>query len=383
MKLLFKSPYSERKNDTKPFWKQYYEMLKLFISLNYLPAEYYCFKFHHKNCSQKDMLKFMPYSWFLRNVNNHLTFKSWEPLFVNKLDFNTYARSKGLAVPKDYGIYNTRYGYDIENASNISNAHELHVFLKKSGLRKIVFKDLSGKQGRNIYFISDIIHEEESIQLMIDGRKFSIEDFVQLLGNGEFLIQEHLGNNNFLNTIFPNSMNTFRVISFYNKENTVKILGVLLRTGIGKNQVDNWHRGGLVIPVDLQTGCFIDYGYDYSYKTYAAHPDSNFIFRDVKIPFWDEMIKFVQNCALAFPMMRFIAWDISCTNEGLFILEANVRNINLFVNQLSTNGMSEMIREDLRALGYVFPSERIPPITIKKVAHRIIQVGKRLFSFEK
>jgi hypothetical protein len=383
MKFLLRSPFDDRQIETKPLWRQYYEMLILFYSLNYHPAEYYSFRFHHKGYTYKDMLRFIPSSWFIRNVNDQLSFRSWRALFANKSLCSTFAKNKGIVVPKEYGIFNTKYGYDFNDLNNIRNELELKDFLIKTRLKKIVFKDLTGFGGKNIYFITDVIDKDGYFQLLIDDKIVTIEEFTRLLGTGEFLIQEYLENNAFLSDIYPNSINTFRVMSFLNNEREVKILGVRLKTGIGKMKVDNSDNGGLSINIDLQTGCFINHGYDYSCKTYPAHPDSNFVFKNVKIPFWHELIEFVKECAAAFPMMRFIAWDIACTNKGICLLEANVYRILFFAHQINSDGISGLVREDLRTMGYDFPEEKVPPITVKIFFQRLIQIGKKIFGIEK
>ena len=378
MKQIFHSPFNEDAK-VKPIWKQYYELIKLFFSLNYLPAEYYLFKFDDKNCGEKDMLQYLPYSWFLREVNNEFTKNSWKSLFKNKYEFEIYAAGKGLKVPKSYGIYNKLYGFDFDDNSSLSNLSELEGFLKRRKLEKIVFKDLCGKQGQHIHFVSDILFSQKETTLIIDNQRISLKDFIKELGNGEFLVQEQLENDEFLNSIYPNSLNTFRIITYYSTKQPAKILGALLRTGIGENKVDNWHRGGLIIPIKLSTGCFTDYGYDYHYNVYTSHPDTQFIFRETKIPYWEEITSIVINATKAFPMMKFVAWDIALTTRGYYILEANAGQINIFVNQLSGNGIAGIIREDLKEYGCMFPEKKIPPVTIDKITQRLMQVIKNIF----
>jgi hypothetical protein len=377
MKILFRSPFDDTECEVKPLWRQYYEILRLFFSLNYLPAEYYSFKFHHRDCSYPDMLRFVPYAWFLHNVNADLSPTSWEPLFSNKLLFNNYARSQGLPVTRDYGLFSTRYGYSFSDHSGLRNATDLERFLDQARLSEIVFKDLAGCQGRNIHFAT-VAFEPGAIQIRCRGRSFSVAEFCSLLGEGEFVIQEHMHNHSFVEKIFPASLNTFRVITFRPPNGPVKILGVLLRTGKGISQVDNYHQGGLVIPVDLATGRFIDYGYSYDCRAFSSHPDTGFVFRDERIPFWPELLSLIMRSAERFPMMAFVSWDIACAKDRLVLLEGNARWVYLFINQLSSSGMADMIREDLQDLGYSFPATKLPPLTAKVILRRISQVVRSL-----
>jgi hypothetical protein len=378
MKILLNSPFKEEKVQKKKLWKQYCEMVKLYFSLNYMPYEYYCFKFDHKDCSDRKILEFLPYSWFLYKVNLNLTPGSWESLFNNKLLFNIYAKHSGLKVPEDFGIYNIHYGYDLTGSESLRSAVDLELFFRKHLFKTIVIKDLSGTQGKNIFFASDINYREEVVVLTIDEKKYSTQQLAVFLGKGEYLFQEELKNSPFINGIYPNSLNTFRTITFLTKDKEVRILGAFLRTGIGKNKVDNWHAGGLLIPIDSKEGKIIDYGYDFSYHLYEKHPDTLFAFRDNKIPQWDELISLAKKGASAFPMMHFIAWDFAFTDKGLVIVEANIREINIFVNQLSDIGLAGLIRDDLKGLGYDFPLDKIPPVTLQNISNRLFRVTRNL-----
>jgi hypothetical protein len=329
------------------------------------------------------MLNFMPSSWFIRNVNDQLTYKSWEYLFRNKFEFNSYARNYGLSLPDDYGIYNVKYGYEFGTHSNLSNADELEDFLKKNSFRKLVFKDLTGLQGNNIYFITDIVSEGNIIQLIIDNKKTSVKEFCRIMGDGEYLIEEYLKNNDFMNGIYPNSINTFRVFTFYNRDGMVNILGAYLRTGVGSSLVDNWHCGGMIIPVDAEKGCFVGIGYNQDYSMYKAHPDTHFLFSNEKIPLWEDLVKLVKDSASCFPMMRHIAWDIAFTSKGIVIVEANAGQIMFLGCQSGTRGFAHILRKDLKALGYDFPEGKMPPITARVFMERIIQIIGRAIGIGK
>lgn len=376
MKSIFHSPYKDAKVRKKPLLKQWNELARLYFSLNYMPYEYYCFRFDDADCSEKKILDFLPYSWFLYKVNLNLTHGSWESLFSNKFLFNDYARRSGLNVPEDFGIYNVHYGYDIKDSQSLCSADDLERFFRKHLFKTVVIKDLCGIQGKNIFFASGINYDGELVSMAIGEKKHSTKDLAILLGKGEFLFQEELRNSEFINRINPNSLNTFRTITYLTRNNEVRILGAFLRTGMGKSKVDNWHAGGILIPIDAEGGHFIDYGYDFSYHQHDMHPDTGFSFVNATIPHWEDLIAFAKKGASSFPMMRFIAWDLAFTEKGLVVVEANIREINIFVNQLSNRGLAGILRDDLKELGYDFPKDRIPAVTFRDIAERFTRVMK-------
>lgn len=376
MKILFRNPFKNESEKVKPIWKQYYEIVKLFFALDLVPFEYYCFKFHHKDCTEKKILEFIPYSWFLYKVNVNMTPRSWMSLFNNKLLFNEYAKLKGIKVPKDFGVYNSVYGYDLIDNTNLCNAEDLEKFFRKHLFKQLVIKDIKGTQGKNIHFIDDINYSGNSIELTIDNTKMSSNELTKLLGSGEYLFEELLENSPFFRKISPNTLNTIRVVTFLNKSNQVKIANGFARVGVGKSKVDNWHAGGLKIPLNFNEGIMVDYAYDYACNIYEKHSETNFIFRNAIVPDLDKLIKRVKEYALLFPMQRFIAWDFAFTNKGLIVIEVNIKKTNF--DQLSNRGLASLLREDLREFGYDFPEEKIPTVTPKVVIKKIIAVSKRL-----
>jgi hypothetical protein len=152
---------------------------------------------------------------------------------------------------------------------------------------------------------------------------------------------------------------------------------------MGKNKVDNWHAGGLLIPIDSEKGFFIDYGYDFFFNLFDEHPDTGFHFKGSSIPGWEDLITLAENGARAFPMMHFIAWDFAFTDKGLVIVEANTGEINIFVNQLSDRGLAGLLRDDLKDIGFDFPEDKIPVVTIKNIFDRISRVSSNLLHIGK
>jgi len=382
MKFLLRSPFDDRHIETKPLWKQYYEMIILFYSLQYHPAEYYSFRFHHKGVTYRDMLRFVPYSWLLNNVTRHLTPSSWSNLFANKALFNDFARHRSLNVVSDYGIYNKIYGYDLKDHHPLATADDLEHLFRKYNLNRAVIKDLAGMQGKNIFFITGVEAGEE-FRFKIKEEWITKNELASLLGKGEFIIQEYLENGPFTATIYPRSINTFRIITFLTNDGNVKILGALLRAGIGHKMVDNYHQGGLVIPIGLESGRMIDYGYNYDCELFTEHPDTRFRFKGVEVPRWKELLQFVEKSARTFPMMRFLSWDIAYTDKGFVILEANSGSVYIYINQLSSNGFADLIRDDLKEIGFDFPYEKLPVPSIGDVFSRTGRLAGNLIGLNR
>jgi hypothetical protein len=371
MRELLHSPYNDEGVEVKPRWKQYLEILKLYITLHFRPTDYFLLRFYKKDCTEKDMVKYISYSWFYHKINEKMTYKSWISLFKNKAEFNIYAKTKDLKVPIDFGIYNTTYGHDYKSNKSLKNANELEALLAESGHTAFIFKDLSGTGGKNVFLVELASGSNEEKRLKVDGSPFTYEELDTKLGDGEFLIQERLVNDPVINAINPHAISTFRILTYLTTLGEVKIIGSYMRAGVQRVCVDNWSKGGVIVAYDVDSGRFGEVGFNQHYKVFTEHPATGVVFKDVYLPFWKELREFASNCARAFPMMPFVGWDIACTTKGFYIIEANVQHINPLYSQFLGSGMAELIRGDLEKRGVHYPDKKLPPITLPMIIERI------------
>ena len=96
------------------------------------------------------------------------------------------------------------------------------------------------------------------------------------------------------------------------------------RIGIKESiPVDNGSRGALSCNIDLETGTL---GIAKSIKKnteFKIHPDSKKQIEGIVIPNWIEIKKQMINLMNNFPYLKFVAWDILITNNGICVIEAN------------------------------------------------------------
>lgn len=80
------------------------------------------------------------------------------------------------------------------------------------------------------------------------------------------------------------------------------------------------------MPIDLATGRLRAFGRTkpaFGGTTYTAHPDTGFVFADVRIPFWDELQELVRAAARELAPLRAIGWDVAITPDRPVLIEAN------------------------------------------------------------
>lgn len=125
-----------------------------------------------------------------------------------------------------------------------------------------------------------------------------------------------------LKAFHPQSLNTLRVVTIANKEKACVFSGVF-RTGVGESVVDNSHKGGVSVQINVENGVVETDGANTSGERFVSHPDSGIVFKGYKIPQWD---KIVETCCEAAKLTEnpITGWDVVLNKQGeVEFIEAN------------------------------------------------------------
>lgn len=152
--------------------------------------------------------------------------------------------------------------------------------------------------------------------------------------------------------IYPNSINTIRVLTIYDSiNNTITIPEALHRFGTNKTQpVDNASLGGLFALIDVENG-IISEAKSYNNKTYEVHPDTQMMIKGQKVPKWEELKEMCISVASKFSYIPYMAWDIVITENGFKVIEINASTDLTLVQMWDGKRNSE--------LGKFFKTEKI------------------------
>lgn len=125
-----------------------------------------------------------------------------------------------------------------------------------------------------------------------------------------------------LNAIYPGSINTARIVTLRGKGGKVYFIAALLRVGNGKF-VDNFDNGGMLAPVDLDTGTITGVAVDKYKNVYEKHPATGAAIMGSVIPDWDKAKELVTRAAPLIPEVRYVGWDVCFTPGGPCLVEGN------------------------------------------------------------
>lgn len=153
-----------------------------------------------------------------------------------------------------------------------------------------------------------------------------VADFPALLeklkGEERTLCEEVLVQHPDLNAIWPGSINTVRLVTIL-KDGKANVVAAYLRVGSGKRPVDNFNNGGMVAPVDKDTGVVLCRARDKAGKLYDCHPGTGTRFEGYQLPLWPEILALVGKAALVVPSIRYVGWDVATTVKGPALVEGN------------------------------------------------------------
>ena len=164
----------------------------------------------------------------------------------------------------------------------------------------------------------------------------SAKEIVEEYGKN-FVIQEKIESHDVLKTLYPNSINTFRVIS-YIFENKIYHCPIALRMGSGGSYLDNANAGGLFAYVS-DDGDLGEYAFfEKENKKFKAHPDTNVTFLGYNIPQTKDIIRVSEEIHRSLPQLGTISFDFSIDKDSnIVIIEINLDGAGLQIPQIATD----------------------------------------------
>lgn len=161
------------------------------------------------------------------------------------------------------------------------------------------------------------------IELLYKKDFKSLKDMYKYLKDKNLsLVEEVIKQHKELDKVYPNSVNTIRIITLkYNDK--VNFITAFLRIGNNNSFVDNTSSGGMLTMIDLNRGVTLFPGCDSDMNVYFNHPTSKIKIEGINVPFFKETKELVKELAYIVPEINYIAWDIAITDDGPVVVEGN------------------------------------------------------------
>lgn len=152
---------------------------------------------------------------------------------------------------------------------------------------------------------------------------------------GDIVAQREIRQSSVMNRLNPTSVNTVRVMSFLERDGSVKICSVIVRMGVRGARVDNASSGGITCGV-TETGRLKGCAYTAWGDRYNSHPDTKLDFASVTIPNFEKLCSMIQKAHLRFAHFRLLSWDVAIDeNDEPMLVEVNLSSGELDFHQLN------------------------------------------------
>lgn len=153
--------------------------------------------------------------------------------------------------------------------------------------------------------------------------KALMEDLLET--SGPFVAEEMIKTYRDIKAVNPDSVNTVRVETFFDGKEA-RISNAFFRVGKAGFFVDNGSAGGIIVPIQLETGRLTSVGRDKTNVTYTRHPDTGVVFDDYQIPKWKQLMKLAKKLAAMEPAVKYVGWDMTLNDRGKWVVvEGNAR----------------------------------------------------------
>jgi len=219
--------------------------------------------------------------------------------------------------------------------------------------RTVAAKPLDGEGGRGFRLID-----------CPDGEQIDEASFAALLTlelgreQGSWLVQPKVSNHPAMRDISLNALATVRMTTMRSETDEPEIVTSVLRfPSSSASRVDNIKAGGLMAPVDPETGILGSACMGKGVGEYPAHPETGAAIGGKQLPFWQEARALVLRAhSEGFPEYVMVGWDVAITETGPVLIEGNGKPCIVVAQRATGIGVGEtrfgaLIAHHLRQAG--------------------------------
>ena len=266
--------------------------------------------------------------------------KEYIKAFSDKNVLPFFAKAVDVKMPKAYisatsGIYHDDNLTELpfsEVISKVSNIGEAFI--------KPTVDTSSGKGCSLVCFLNGID--------IITGR--TVAEIIKLMGK-DFVLQERVICHESIRKVYPDSVNTFRIIT-YRWQDGYYHMPIIMRIGQGGNYLDNAHAGGMFIAID-DDGTVHKTAFTEFKQEYIKHPDTGLVFEGYRIDLLPKVIEATKKMCNTISQVGCINWDFTIDAAGEPVLiEANMNGGSIWLVEMAhgCGGFGEKTPEVLKWL---------------------------------
>jgi hypothetical protein len=274
-------------------------------------------------CSLKYDMGFRDYAvWDIRllNAKERATWMTHPKSFrITRMHNTAEGRSKLEDKRRFAREYADLLGRETIELRDVDDA-QLAAFLARHP--KVLAKPLEGQGGGNITLYENVT----------DAAAFR----ARVTAAGQTIVDEFIVQHPDMSSLYPDSVNTVRMITFLGKDGTVHLLAAVLRIGNG-DVIDNFASGGMFTMLDGD-GVALYPGVDKKSNVYREHPVTGTPIVGFRVPMYDQVRELTEKLARRTPEAPYVGWDLAITPNGPVVIEGN-HNSSVFQPKPSASGV--------------------------------------------
>jgi len=303
------------------------------------PLHYFRYDLYRRDrqFSDRELLNYIPEFFFYSLFLPFYDSKKYEILLADKIIMELFFTSLAIPQPRTIcKLINNRIY--ISQLIQTSYKHVKEDLAEKE-YRKVFVKPANGQGGYGTYVFS----RSDRGQYITEAGDILNDEFLNEIGvKNDWIIQPGIEQDPEISNIYPNSVNTCRIVT-ESKNGNSRVACCELRIGKDGNQMDNFCQGGIAVQIDANRGKLGDYAISEQCEYFEKHPDTNFVFKGYKILNWNKVKEFTIKCAKKMPQFAYLGWDIVLTKNGPIVMETHLY-FGLDGIQIVSGGLRETFR---------------------------------------
>jgi len=296
-----------------PYKNVFFQILDIVLTkirVNISPSEYYFYEFYKGNKTWEEKGRYIGLDGSL-----------YWPFELNRLKYNVILTNKYVQknLLLGFGLPTPRLITTVGHHFEIESFEELQKFL--AGCHQdIVIKPISSTGGHRLLALT---YRDKNF--LMAGEEYSPEKIWHhmepQLKKG-FLVEEKISNNDQLGSLYPHSLNCFRVVTIKLQNQPWNIITWGLKLGQGKSVVDNIGAGGIFVLLDEngRTEMAFPKGYE---QELTHHPDTGAPLVGIQLDGAEAVKALALEASRKFGFLGTIGWDIGLSEKGPVIIEGN------------------------------------------------------------
>lgn len=240
---------------------------------------------------------------------------------LEKKEKDTFFTAKTFYIFLSY-MNNSQFKEILNDKLTFNKYFNKYIMREWHDIRTLSYEDFERFTNRHSIFFAKLPSGEggHGVERIV-VKDWNIEKLYNSINeNHQYLIEEAIIQNDELNEINPNVVNSFRIVTLY-KDGKVYVLNNALRVNQDNSSVIGC-TNDLYFCLNengkIDSNVIDDYG-----NIYTEHPLTHKRFDEVHISNVTEAFELAKRMHMELPEMRYIGWDIAFTKNGVDVIEGN------------------------------------------------------------